>query len=476
LKAASNDDKASQNADIIIAVMGVTGAGKSTFITTVTERKDIPVGPNLYSETSEVNEYRFSHGSTNYVLVDTPGFDDSSMSNEEVTTKILRWLLSSYRSGTRLNGIIYIHNITKPRMQGSAYENMRLFRQLCGDGALGNVILATSFWDQVTPSVGAERESKLKEDFWANMIAKGSEVVRIKRDRSVCLEVLDRIAAKNRVDLLVQREMVVQKKKLKDTTVGKNTMSSEIQKFEKTMEKETKAEKKRLQRKLEEGQKAHKKEMKKLRTQQEKGQRQAQQSQRRAEKEHKRNVREDQRQMQQERWEVVRSIGQANPTPKDDSYIVMNYLYALACFWTFFITALLGNVINNASGGTPAQINFSMFVTVVSWLFGIFGLVASSYESTRPALVATDAFAVLFTFLAAIVLSAKLGVHSCFNYDYISTNDTITGSPNLTKRCQELQACAAFFWFLFFTYCVELGVNAASLHKMDLDRQRTQYV
>src|SRR5438045_5654951 len=60
------------------------------------------------TETSEVNAYRFSHGSTNYVLVDTPGFDDSSMSNEEVTTKILRWLLSSYRSGTRLNGIIYI--------------------------------------------------------------------------------------------------------------------------------------------------------------------------------------------------------------------------------------------------------------------------------------------------------------------------------------------------------------------------------
>lgn len=338
------------------------------------------------------------------------------MSNEEVTSKILRWLLSSYRSGTRLNGIIYIHNITKPRMQGSAYENMRLFRQLCGDGALGNVILATSFWDQVTPSVGAERESKLKEDFWANMVAKGSEVVRIKRDRSVCLEVLDRIAAKNRVDLLVQREMVVQKKKLKDTTVGKNTMSSEIQKFEKTMEKETKAEKERLQRKLEEGQKAHKKEMKKLRTQHEKVQRQAQQSQRRAEKEHKRNMREDQRQMQQERWEVEESIQRANPTPKDDSYIIMNYLYVLACFWTFFITALLGNVINNASGGTPAQINFCMFVTVVSWLFSIFGLIASSNESKRPALVATDVFVVLFTFLAAIVLSAKLGVHSCFNH------------------------------------------------------------
>src|SRR3954449_638696 len=49
LKAASNDEKVSQNADIVIAVMGVTGAGKSSFIATVTRRKDIQVGHDLYS-------------------------------------------------------------------------------------------------------------------------------------------------------------------------------------------------------------------------------------------------------------------------------------------------------------------------------------------------------------------------------------------------------------------------------------------
>lgn len=274
---------------------------------------------NTITETAEVKAYRFSHGSTNYVLVDTPGFDDSSMSNKEVTTKILQWLQLSYRSGTRLNGIIYIHNITKSRIQGSAYKNMRSFRQLCGDGALGNVILATSFWDQVRSSVGDERERELKnsKDFWANMVAKGSEVVRIRPDYSGCLEILERIAAKNKVGLLVQREMVVQKKKLKDTTVGKNTMSSEIQEFEKTLEKEKKAEKKRLQGKLKEGQKAHKKDLKKLRTQQKKGQRQAQQRQRRAEKKHERNVRKDQRQMQQERWEVEEPIRRMEAEQRD---------------------------------------------------------------------------------------------------------------------------------------------------------------
>jgi ABC-type hemin transport system ATPase subunit len=49
LKAVSNDERAPQNADIVIAVMGVTGAGKSTFIASVTGRKDIQIGHNLYS-------------------------------------------------------------------------------------------------------------------------------------------------------------------------------------------------------------------------------------------------------------------------------------------------------------------------------------------------------------------------------------------------------------------------------------------
>jgi ribosome biogenesis GTPase A len=35
--------------DVVIAVMGVTGAGKSSFIATVTGRKDIQVGHDLNS-------------------------------------------------------------------------------------------------------------------------------------------------------------------------------------------------------------------------------------------------------------------------------------------------------------------------------------------------------------------------------------------------------------------------------------------
>ena len=38
-------------ADVIIAIMGVTGVGKSTFIKTITGREDIAVGRGLFSGT-----------------------------------------------------------------------------------------------------------------------------------------------------------------------------------------------------------------------------------------------------------------------------------------------------------------------------------------------------------------------------------------------------------------------------------------
>ena len=38
-------------ADVIIAVMGATGVGKSTFIKTITGREDIAVGHGLFSGT-----------------------------------------------------------------------------------------------------------------------------------------------------------------------------------------------------------------------------------------------------------------------------------------------------------------------------------------------------------------------------------------------------------------------------------------
>lgn len=59
-------------------------------------------------------------------------------------------------------------------MQGSAMENIQLFRSLCGDDALSKVVLVTTMWDIENRDVAERREKELKETtkYWGNMIAK----------------------------------------------------------------------------------------------------------------------------------------------------------------------------------------------------------------------------------------------------------------------------------------------------------------
>jgi len=55
-----------------------------------------------------------------------------------------------------------------------------MFRNLCGDSTLQNVIIVTSMWDQVDPYVGKIREQELteKDIFFKPVLDKGATLVR----------------------------------------------------------------------------------------------------------------------------------------------------------------------------------------------------------------------------------------------------------------------------------------------------------
>merc|ERR1712037_1009632 len=63
-----------------------------------------------------------------------------------------------------------------------------------------------------------------------------------------------------------------------------------------------------------------------------------------------------------------------------------------------------------------------------------------------------DVIATLLTVIAGIVLAAGLGVHSCGNRSYLVSNALTNGSNNPSKRCHELQASTAFYWFAFAAF------------------------
>ena len=100
---------------------------------------------------------------------------------------------------------------------------MKIFEQLCGPDALRNVILTTTFWDQVNTDIGLLREAQLKSEFWAGMIAQGMRVVRLEpRKRETTWKIIDMFdSQQNARALKIQIEMVDEEKAFHDTSAFK---------------------------------------------------------------------------------------------------------------------------------------------------------------------------------------------------------------------------------------------------------------
>jgi hypothetical protein len=85
-----------------------------------------------------------------------------------------------------------------------------MFRKLCGNQALKNVILATTHWNEVPTATGKARERELIQDdrFWGKLIKAGSKVLRLDQDRESALSVLRETARNAKVTLQAQQDMV----------------------------------------------------------------------------------------------------------------------------------------------------------------------------------------------------------------------------------------------------------------------------
>lgn len=178
--------------------------------------------------------------------MDTPGFDDTNRSDSEVLKDVAFWLAAAHTKETQLAGIVYLHRISDPKMQGSALRNLRMFRQLCGTNNLGSVTLATTHWKNadgvsIPESVGQERIKELVEthDFWGSMVERGSSVVRHDGSKSSALQIVSTLVNRRvRVTLDISKQLIDQKRSLFDTDAGKalqTELIAERKKFERKL-------------------------------------------------------------------------------------------------------------------------------------------------------------------------------------------------------------------------------------------------
>ncbi|KAF8228363.1 P-loop containing nucleoside triphosphate hydrolase protein [Tricholoma matsutake] len=208
---------------VTIAVMGTTGSGKSTFINLVSG-SDLKVSNHLGSCTEEVAESDdFELDGRTLRLLDTPGFDDTDRSEFETLKKIATSLEYQYRNGIILHGIIYLHRISDNRMGGASTRSFRLFRKLCGDDVMTNVIIVTNMWSKVSFHEGEMRELQLTTDdrFFKPAMDRGARIFRHDHTAPCALDILRHILHNNPRPLAIQRELVNEQKHICDSEAGR---------------------------------------------------------------------------------------------------------------------------------------------------------------------------------------------------------------------------------------------------------------
>ncbi|KAG2134841.1 P-loop containing nucleoside triphosphate hydrolase protein [Suillus clintonianus] len=213
---------ANPDREIRIAVMGVTGSGKSTFINKASG-SNLPVSSGLESCTQEVRTSKpFVVSGRVVTLIDTPGSDDTTRSDAEVLSMIAAYLSNTYEHGSRLAGVIYMHRISDYRTGGKSQGNFKIFRELCGDSSLKNVLIVTNMWSKVKLEIGEAREAELasKDKFFKLMLEKGARMLRHDGTIESAHTILRYLINSHPATLRIQREIVDEHKPIEKTAAG----------------------------------------------------------------------------------------------------------------------------------------------------------------------------------------------------------------------------------------------------------------
>ncbi|KAJ6014639.1 hypothetical protein N7540_009230 [Penicillium herquei] len=223
--------------DRFFLVMGMTGSGKSTFVSRCSGR-DVNVGHGLYSCTDSIDVFDFQWKGRRIYLIDTPGFNDTDRSDIDTLGIFATYLGASHANGVRLHGIIMLHPITSNRMSGSTIRNIEMTKAMCGFKFYDNFAIATTMWpesslnDEMTILENREAELVNEERFFGALISKGATYFRhndkeptsvLDEEASAQLIVSHLIEKSDKFIpevLQLQREITEQRKSLGETTAG----------------------------------------------------------------------------------------------------------------------------------------------------------------------------------------------------------------------------------------------------------------
>lgn len=115
-----------------------------------------------------------------------------------------------------------MHRISDFRMTGISRRNFSMFRKLCGDETLNNVVIVTNMWGEVTAERGAAREHELRTDdiLFKPVLDKGALMLRHDATTGSAHAILRHLVDNRPQVLRIQRELVDEGKDITQTAAG----------------------------------------------------------------------------------------------------------------------------------------------------------------------------------------------------------------------------------------------------------------
>ncbi|RXW12050.1 hypothetical protein EST38_g13803 [Candolleomyces aberdarensis] len=193
-----------QDTDIVIPIIGLGGAGKSTFINYLLQgakcsEKAVLVGHDQDPCTTQLQyvvldsscrpELKDFNG-RRLVFVDTPGLDGTDpRGNNQVMGEIVKWFKSSYGARMSFRGVVYLEDISDARHPKLAKSMVERLHEISRDSKMTaeelkeRMLLVTTKWSRAAPGARDEKEFEKTEDLlkghWQPMVDAGAQIQRL---------------------------------------------------------------------------------------------------------------------------------------------------------------------------------------------------------------------------------------------------------------------------------------------------------
>ena len=186
-----------------------------------TETPDTGPLSDVSSETQDIVAYRFLVDGKPIVLIDTPGLDDTNLSDANVFKQLSEWFANSFVSGQKLAGIVLMQNEAVGKVAGSRDRFLAIFESMIGFKARRNVA-----WISPVAYSFAFKDEGQNIAFPPPAHLGLADIIPIAFDGSAAAarQIVVQLSRKIAEPLAIQQEIVDERRKPSETTMGQELL------------------------------------------------------------------------------------------------------------------------------------------------------------------------------------------------------------------------------------------------------------